>query len=818
MAPEPPREPAGWRWIHEVAQDVRYAMRLCVRAPGFTCAAILILALGIGANTAVFSSVDAVLLRPLPYDAPDRLVAIWNRNTRESGPSKLFGGYGDFEEYGKSADSFASVAAATWAVDGQVLTGRGPTREILAVPVSASFFSTLGVRASLGRTFTAEDERRGCSVVLSDRFWRNTLGADHVAIGQSITLKPRSCTVLGVMAPGFSFYPDAAQMWILLGPDFRPSREQLPVGIFARLKPGVTSSQAQAQVTALHRGRHQNDGIARDLTPVVYDLKGEFTWLASRTLRSTLVALSGAVTCVLLIACLNVATLMLGRTMVRERELAIRAALGAGQRRLVRQLLTEGFLLSLAGSAVGVLLAAAAMSYFRHSHPIELPIGADVTLHWPTLLFSAALTIVTTLIFALVPAMRASHLDVNQGLKSDSRGSIGGASRGRLVCSLVTAETALSVTLLAGAGLLIQSVVRMSTEPLGFDPDDLLTMNLSLPADRYSDAASQLQFYEELDRRLAAVPGAPDVAFSWARDETRTLEIEGQPESGQRLVGTQVMTPASLRVLKVPLLRGRTFDDRDVPASDAVAVVNDAFAREYFPGVDPVGRRIRAGDTGKPGPWLTIVGVAGNVKTTSLYQEMSWKESPTVFRPLAQDLRRRIAVVVRTPGDLTGTGSALQRQIAAMDSTIPLDEVQTMNARLAEDLAYPRFRAVLFGAFAVSALLLAAVGLYGVLGQFVAQRRHEFAVRMAVGASKRHIVLLVTRHGGVPVIVGLITGTASALAVTRVLAGLLYGVGHAEPFTVAGMSAILLAVAALATAIPARRAATVDPMVALRDE
>jgi predicted permease len=470
-----------WRWIREASRDIRHSVRLWARTPGFTLAAALVLAVGIGANTVVFSIVDAVLLRPLPYRDPGRLVAVWNRNIRQQGPSKLFDAYADFEEYSRHATSFESIAAATWAVDAQPLSGPGPTREVLAIPVSASFFSTLGVNARLGRTFVPDDEPRGCAVVLSHTTWQNTRHGDEDIVGRSISLDHRSCTVVGVMPPEFAFYPPAAELWTLLGPDFRPARTQTMVGIFARLKPGVTPLQAQSELTSLYRARHPGEGIERDLSPTVASLQGEFTWLASRTLRSTLFALSGAVVFVLLIACLNVATLLLGRSLARDRELAVRAALGASRDRLVRQLVTEGLVLSLLGGGLGVALAFGAIRYFQYANPIELPVGAEVAVHLPTLAVTAVVSMLTTLVFALVPAIRASRTDVRQGLKSGGHAGIAARSGSHLVTGLVAIETALSVALLVGAGLLVQSVLRMSTEPLGFDPENLVTLNLSMP-------------------------------------------------------------------------------------------------------------------------------------------------------------------------------------------------------------------------------------------------------------------------------------------------------------------------------------------------
>ena len=466
--------------LTDFVQDLRYALKLFGKAPGFAAVAVSTLALGIGANTAVFSVVDAVLLRPLPYRNPERLVVVWNRNVQhqgagEPGPSKLFQGYRDFEEYARRVESFDAVSVATWAIGPQLWRGRGPAREIFAMPVGASFFTMLGVQASLGRTFVDDDERAGCSVVLSHRFWQNELAGQSDIVGETLDLGRRACTVRGVMPQDFEFYPAAAQLWTVLGPDFLPAREQLGVGVFARLKAGATLEHAQAEVEALYAAVHRNDGAERDLSPVVYPLQQEFAWLASRTLRTTLIALSGAVAVVLLITCLNVASLLLGRSTGRARELAVRAAIGAGRPRLLRQLLGEGLLLSAIGSGLGVLVAIAAIRYFRYANPIELPPAADVAIHWRTLIFTAVLAIATTVAFGLLPAWRASLVNPGQALKAGGRGPVRGTSGNGLLRILVLGQVALSVALLGAAALLLGSVVRMSSEPLGFDPDRLFT-------------------------------------------------------------------------------------------------------------------------------------------------------------------------------------------------------------------------------------------------------------------------------------------------------------------------------------------------------
>jgi predicted permease len=487
-----------YAFLDTISQDVRHALRLIARKPGFAAIVTLTLALGIGANTAVFSIVEAVLLRPLPYKDSSRLVSIWLRNVHETGTSKMFDSLRDYRAFAR-ARSFEQTAAATWANGGRLLRGYGPTQGVLAMPVSESFFALLGADAALGRTFTPGDLQRGCSVVISDRLWRGPLGGDRAIVGKSITLDDRSCAVLGVMPPSFTFYPTVAQAWMLLIPDFSPPPDKIPLGIFARLRPGVTIAQAQAEVSALHTALNRGDGQERDLAPLVADLHEEFTFLAEARLHATLWILLAAVAFVLLIVCLNVANLLLGQAFGRRREFAVRAALGSGRARLARQLFTEGLLLAASGGAAGIAVAFAAIRYFRAAAPIEMPPGADARLSWPVLGFTVAISVATALLFGALPAWRASRLDPIASLRAGP-GSAQAAPQ-RLMKMLIAVEMSLSLVLLTGAGLLMQSALRMSSEPLGFESRGLVTASVGLPEEGYRDAM-RLQFY---DRVLGAL-------------------------------------------------------------------------------------------------------------------------------------------------------------------------------------------------------------------------------------------------------------------------------------------------------------------------
>ena len=806
-------------WVADAGLDLRFAVRAFAKRPGFTLIAVLTLALGIAATTTVFSVVDAVLVRPLPYKNPNRLAAIWVTSTREKGLAKLFATYRDYDEFRSHARTLESVAAASWATSiNRVLTGSGAARSVLTIPASASFFETLGVHAALGRVFTAQDQ--GCSLVLTHKFWTSTLHADPSTIGKSLTLDQKACTVLGVMPEQFSFYPPQTQAWALLGPDFQPNQDQMLVGIFARLKPGVSFTQAQAELRSLFRAIH-TDGETRDFEPVVYDLHGEFTFLAGRSLRATLMLVFGAVLLVLLISCLNVANLLLARLSERRRELAVRAALGSGQGRLVRQVLTEAQLLSMLGATLGVAIAYGALQYFRLLNPIELSVGTDIRLNLPILGFSLALSIVTTLIFGVLPALRASKVDLNEHLKAAGRGFVQG--RHGFAKAVIAAEMALSFLLLIGAGLLMSSALRMGSEPLGFRPDRVVDTRVMLPAFRYATDAQRTLAYDRLLERLEHLPGAARVTLTSKLPPeaggNQVLEVQGRPVAqGSEIhdVGADAISPGFFDVLSIPVRRGRVFNSQDRETSPPVAIVNEALAREYFRDTDPLGQQIRL--AGGTMPWLTVVGVVGNLKHTQLMNEMNWFETPILYRPLSQEPRSSIQVAVRVAGDTGSMEQQIQQQIAAIDSSIPINEVEPLGSRMSRALAYPRFRAMVLALFALAALVLSTVGLHGVLSHLVAQRIPEFGVRKALGAQTHDLLLLIAMEGGLPVLAGLGAGIALTLAFSRVLANLLYGMESADPKGLAAVSLTLLAIAGLAIMLPAKRAAAVDPMIALRDE
>lgn len=821
-------KPGALAWLEDLKRDIAYGLRTFMRAPGFTAVAVLTLALGIGANTAIFSIVNAVLLQPLPYRDPNTLAAVWNSNPRNPNASRLFLSYSDFQDFKSHSHSFDQLAAATWFTGDQLMTGRGSARQVLAIPASVDFFNLLGVSPDMGRTFTADDLNHGCTVVLSNRFWRSVLQEQKDIVGQSLRLEQSECTVIGVMPPGFTFYPDAAAMWMLITPDSAIARNPVRsrVAVFGRLKAGVTPEAARGDLAGLYQQAHQGDTRNKDNTPLVAPLQGEFTWLAGRNLRLSLIVLFAAVVCVLLIACVNIANLLLGRSLARQKELAIRSALGSGRARLVRQLLTEDLLLSFTGAGLGMLLAWAAVSYFRSVNPIEMPPGRSVGISLEVLLFTTGLAVLTAFAFGLIPALRVSKLNMNEIVKTAGRGSSYGFGRHFLSRTLVVAEVSLSLVLLVGAGLLIETMNRFSTASLGFSRDSLLTMSVSLPRWSYPAQGERSRFYSGLLTGVAELPGAQGVALTTSLPPAglggHVLGVQGRPDpppaDAVREINLQSVSSDYFSVIATPIQAGRMFSDADTDQTTQVAIVNQALVHKYFPGEDPLGKQIRIADPGSTGDWFTVVGVVANEKHTNVYQEMTWADVPSVFRPINQDAPAVASLVIREPNDAALTGGTVQKKVESLDPNVPVNNIQTMEERISKYLAYPRFRAILLGVFAGLALLLAVIGLYGVLSHLVTQRTQEIGVRMALGAQKAHVLKLILGQGVLLAAVGLVVGLVVTKWLTRFVAGLLFGVQASDLSTMIGVSAVVLTAAFLATYIPARRAAGMDPLVALRHE
>lgn len=803
-------------------QDIRFAWRILLKARGFTALAVLVLGLGIGATTAMFSILNGTLLRPPPYRQPDRLVDILDQSGREAGLRKLYSSIADFREYREHSNLLESVAAATWSTAMPLLTGHGPARQVTAIPASDNFFQVLGVAPQIGRGFTAKDAAGGCTVVLAHAFWQEVFGSDPRAVGGSIMLDDQPCTVVGVMGSAFVFYPSAAQLWRVITPELSARPNPPGVYLVGRLRPGVTCDRLEAELAGMHAAIHQS-GLEREFRPAVGGLQDEFLWVAGRNLRATIWMLTGAVALVLLIACLNVANLLLGRSLVRQRELAVRAALGAGRGRLVRQLLTEGVLLAAAGGGLGIGLAYGALRYFRQANPVELPVGSEVRMDFAALLFTAAVSMATALIFGLLPAWRTAGRNLTDALKNGGRGVAGGSTRTARL--LVTAQVALSVALLAGAGLLIESVDRMASAHFGFRTEQVYAARLILPRRRYPDDPTRRRFYEDLEHRLSGQPGLNEAALGNAAPPFLTasfaIDIDGRPVPPGQLVhdvGHEAVTLNYFRTLGMTIVRGRGFDDRDGAQSEQVTVVDEALAREYFSDADPLGQRIRISGQAASFPWVKIVGVVASAKRRSIYREMGWVESATMYRPMTQHVPNGVTIVIRAAGSAAPIAAVVRREVTAIDPEAAVGEIESLDRRIAQTMTYPRFRAVVFGGFAGFALLLAAAGLYGVLSQMVAQRRQEIGVRMALGAQPAQVLGLVALAGAVPVLSGLVLGMAAAVVMGRWSEALLYGVSPTDLRTMGGVVLLLALSAVAATAIPARRAARTNPIETLRAE
>ena len=824
---------AWWRpdSFERFVQDASYAGRIFRRAPGFTIIVILTLSLGIGATTAVFSILNTVLLQPLPFHDPGRLIVVWERQIHAKGTSKIFTLYTDYENWKRNARSFESVAAVTWASQaspGKIMTGNGPAQNVFALPATAEFFSTLGVSAIRGRTFDVRDTGRGCFVVLTDKFWQNTFGGKDDIIGHPIRLDDQSCTVLGVMPPGFAYLPPGAPiaMWSLMPRPARP--EEFSVAILMRLRHGVTMQAAQAEVSLLHHQIHEHDRWGTQMEPVVYDMHGEFTWLTGRNLELSVIVLFAAVSFVLLICCVNVANLLLGRAVGREKEMAIRAALGSGRARLLRQLFTENLLLSSFASIGGCALAVAAVRYFRSVRPIELPPGSQLGVNATVLAFAALLCVVTAVIFGLAPAWQSARVDINHVLKGAGRGSSRGTRYRQFGKGLIVLEVMLTVMLLAGAGLLIQTVNRFASVPLGFRPEGLVVASVQLPSKGYQEPERRAQFYERVREEVGAIPGVDSVAFSSTRPivgggTISVIEIEGHPApTTENAADTfqQTVSPNYFAAMSTPVVKGRSFANSDAIGREAVAVVNEALVRKYFPGEDPIGRRIRPfAEDRAAGPWLRIIGIVGDEKRTTVYQEMAWATQPMLFKSVSQNPPGGTNLVIRVTGAVSATlARDVQATLARIDPEAPLGEFLTVKGIEDQTLAYPRFRAVLLGGFAGLALLLAVVGLFGVLSHLVAQRTQEIGVRMALGAQRGAVLRMILREGLVVTGGGVVFGVGAAWWLTRFLSSLLYGVQGTDVMVLAGMGCALLPIALAAMYLPARRAANVDPVVALRYE
>lgn len=824
------REVSMGHYLETLLQDIRYAARILKKKPLFTLIITITLALGIGANTAIFSICDAVLFRSLPFPDSNHLVNIWESEVKHIHQPKAFSSYRDFHEWETNNHTFEKIAAYTWATGGKTLTGLGDAQPVLTIPVTKDFFSLLGVQPMLGRTLVPDDFKTGEAVVLSHRLWQTTFGGSKDILNKNITLSGKTYTVVGVMPSSFQMYPAQTDIWYPMGADntLATNPKQHLLAIVGRIKPGVPFSAAEQDLVSIRQNVDQSDHDGWPEVGVVLNgLQDEYTWLAGRNLKSGLLAILAAVSFVLLIACVNVANLQLGRAAERKKEMAIRTALGSGRRRLIGQLLTESIMLSAIGALFGIGLAKLLIIWFVATHPIELPPGNQVEFDLRVLGFTIGLTIIVGLLSGIVPALQASRIDLNEALKESSRGNSRSALShisGRI---MIIAEVGLALMLLIGASLLIETVIQLRDVPLGFRTENLLTTYISLPKTSYSKPEQSVIFFDNLIDRIKAIPG---VVAATADNATpprspggqSPLFVEGKPIPPPTDfifdVGEQHVFADFFETMGIPLLEGRSFTIQDRPESEHVVVINAALAKRYFPGEDPVGKRIKVGDSPEKEEWRTIVGVVANTEYTTVFKEMGFEEPPITYYPFAQNPSSTMNLFVRTKAATGNVAGAIRKEIRYLDSTLGISEFQTMDEIESDSIAEPRFRAVLVGGFAGLALLLATVGIYGVLSQSVGQRFQEIGIRMALGADRVAILKLVIWQGLKVIVIGVIAGVAGALAVSRIISGLLYDVRPTDPTTFASVSLFLMIVAVLACYIPARKAMKVDPMIALRYE
>jgi putative ABC transport system permease protein len=819
------RDVRGLRLVEDLSQDVRYGARVLLKNPGFTLVSVLTLALGIGASTAIFSVVNALLLRALPYRNADRVVIVWEENRpREKHMNTV--SPANFLDWKDQAQSFDEMAAF---YDTRVnLTNAGEPEEIPAQVSTGNLFALLGVGPVLGRFYTVEDEEPGRDdvVVLSYGLWQRRFGGARDIIGQKITLNNQNLEVIGVAPPDFKFFikrgsliGKPAEMWMptKFGEEYRQRKGRF-ISVTARLKPGVTAAEAQVEMNTIGARLEQqypdfNTGWGVNVVPLRQQLAGE--------IKTSLYVLLGAVGFVLLIACANVANLMLARAATRQKEIAIRTALGAGRKRVVRQLLTESLILSCAGGLFGLLIALWGVEALVSLSPPNL-IGIErVGLNLSVLGFTFLISLLTGVIFGLVPAIEASRLKLNESLKEAGKSSMGTPRSQRIRSIFVVAEVALALVLLVGAGLMIQSFRRLQSVDPGFNARSVLTMRVILPRRKYVEDGQRIAFFRQAVERIGHLPGVESASavsylpFAGLGAGTNFI-IEGQPKPppGQDFIcNVRVTDENYFRTMGIPVLAGRTYTAQEAQEARKVVVISEALARKYFPGEDPIGHRIAIYMKDDLDP-TEIIGVVADSKVNALDEETQ----PMVYWPHAELAYGGMTIIARTTGDPLSLAPAAQREIQIIDKDQPVSEVRTMEGWLSESVARTRFGTFLLSVFAGVALLLAAVGIYGVMAYSVTQRTHEIGIRMALGAQRRDLVRMVVGQGMILTLIGVGLGLVAAFGLTRVMTSLLFGISATDPATFGGISLLLALAALLACLIPARRATRVDPMVALRYE
>jgi putative ABC transport system permease protein len=802
-------------------QDLRFGFRQLLKKPGFAAIAMLSLALGIGANTAIFSLVDAVLLRPLPFHDPDRLVMLWEDATKigfpRTTPAPAI--YADWKAQNRV---FEDMAALDWR--SYNLTDEGEPERVEAQAVTANFFPLLGVKPELGRVFTEEEDRPGRSNValISHSLWQRRFGGDLELIGKEIMLDGQKRVVIGVAPQGFQFLSREASLWVPMAfsPQELANRGSRYLTVVARMKPGVTLQEARADIAVITQRinrDHPTQGL--EFGSVVISLREQ---LAGNT-RPALIVLLVAVGFVLLIACANIANLLLSRGAARYREIAVRTALGAGRGRIVRQLLTESVLLAVAGGVAGLLFASSSFSFLKQLVPGGMALNAVVGIDAKVFGFTLLLSLLTGIVFGLAPAIQAAKVDLNDALKQSGGRAGTGAGHRRLRSALVVIEVALALVLLVGAGLLIRAFLRLRALDIGLNPENVLTLRTMLPRDKYGELPKRDAFYQQVLERVRALPGVVSAGYTTATPLTwkggsSGFTVEGREQGpGQDAQSRQVST-GYMEAMGIKLWQGRFFDEHDDAQAQPVTIINETMARQFWPGEGALGKRFKLGPVDSQGPWFTIIGIVGDVKEMGLERPAKaemffpYQQLPRQLWSIPRDL------TVRTTGDPMSVAAAARQAVWSVDRNQPISNIRTMDEILSEEVAQRRIGMTLLVAFASLALLLASLGIYGVLSYAVAQRTREIGIRMALGAGGKDVLRMALADGMRLAAAGVAIGLGVSFALTRLMTGLLFGVSANDPLTLGVVTLLLITIALMACFIPARRATQVDPMVALRTE
>lgn len=804
--------------------NLKFALRMLVKAPGFTAIAILTLALGIGANSAIFSVIDAVLINPLPFPKPNQIVSVWS-HVANANLEKETESIPDYLDLRDQSQTLSALAAFTRT--GGVLNRTDESRHTQGVAITSDIFPVLGIPPARGRVYTREDDNVDARViVLTDYAWKTYFNSDPEIVGKQVSLSWRSYTVLGVMPPGFQFPVDGERAEYLIPlhpvvPEQVRIRDAHFLRMVGRLKPGVTIQQCDAELKSIamqlaKQYPKSNTGRSQGVDSLHHDIVGD--------VRPALITILAAVAFVLLIACANVANLLLARAAGRRREIAIRTALGASRTRIIWQLLVEGLLLSMFGAIGGLLIAWWGIDLLRAFGPQDVPRLGEVTINAPVFAFTFFAAIFSTLLFALIPALQVTRPNVNESLQEGNRAAVGPESQ-NLRRLLIVAQVALSLLLLSGAGLLIRSFANLRATKPGFDPHHALVAGLILPKAKYPDPEKNKQFFENLLPKLRALPGVEAAGAAWpmpfsGNDWGSTFSIVGQPprSPGQELIASHLrITPDYFRAMGTPLLRGRVFNSGDTKISSPVVIVNDVLAHRFFPGGNAIGHQIVLihDENNQPSSPKEIVGIVGS----SRHESLAIQPLPEMYVPVAQDPQRRMDIVIRTTtSNPAGLQTSLRNIVHDFDKDLFVPTLEPLEKRIGITLAQPRFNMMLLGVFAGVAMILAAIGIYGVIAYSVAQRTKEIGIRMALGAQKTDVLSLILRQGLVVVGVGLVVGLISSLITTRLMASLLFGIGANDFMTYAIVLTVLGSAALIATYLPARRAMRVDPIDALRSE